>query len=131
MTYPVTLTEVWKGRLASRKEKMTEEQVVAWTAVPEKAPVVDQGGTEIGKVDSVLGDEDDDIFHGLAVNMKGMAGIVEVSADRVDRITTERVYTTVPPEEVDDLPPFKEDRWFDFEGVSRFLKKPKWDKEND
>lgn len=110
---------------------MNDERVVAWTAVPDKAPVVDRSGAEIGKVDAVLGDEDDDIFHGLAVNLKGLAGIVEVAANKVDRITTERVYTSLAPEQVDDLPPFKEDRWFDFEGVSRFLKRPKWGKEDE
>ena len=52
--------------------------------------------------------------------------MVEVPADKVDRITTERVYTQLAPDEAGDLPEYEESRWFDFRGVGRLLRKPKW-----
>ena len=106
---------------------MNDERTIAWLETPARAPVLDREGTEIGTTEAVLGDDEDDIFHGLAVNLKGItAGVVEVPADKVDRITTERVYTQLAPDEAGDLPEYEESRWFDFRGVGRLLRKPKW-----
>ena len=109
---------------------MADERVIAWLETPERAPVVDSEGNDIGVTEAVLGDDENGIFHGLAVNLKGLtSGTVEIPADRVDRITTERVYTSVGPGEVDDLPEYEENRWFDFKGVGRLLRRPRWEKD--
>lgn len=85
---------------------MTEEQV-AWTAMPDRATVVDSSGNDIGTAESVIGDEDEDIFHGIAVRLKQHGRLVEIAAARIERITTARVYTTVPPEDVGRLPDYR------------------------
>ena len=53
---------------------------VSWLLVERGWTVVDAGGTKIGKVDEVLGDEQTDIFHGLMVDGE------EVLAERVAEI---------------------------------------------
>ena len=99
-------------------------------AIPQNAPVVDDAGQEIGHVEAVLGDDEDGIFHGIALNLKGWGGHVELLADRVTRITTERVYTDLKPDEGKSLDELRTDRWFEFEGRSRFLKRVKWGKDD-
>jgi uncharacterized protein YrrD len=102
------------------------EKTVSWMAVPRRAPVVDRDGTELGHVEAVLGDDEDGIFHGLALNLKGWGGHVELPADRVQRITTERVYTDLVPDEAKSLEELEPDRWYEFEGTTRFFKRAKW-----
>lgn len=109
---------------------MTSEQQIAWLATPEHAPVLDAQGEEIGRVQLVLGDEDEALFHGLAVKLDGERGTFEVPGDKVDRITTERVYTTLTQPEIDALERYEESRWYDFEGLKGILRKrARWEED--
>ena len=83
-----------------------EEREIAWLAMPEKAPVLGRDGEEIGRAEGLLGDEGDDIFHGIVVKL-ARGGKVEVAADRIPKITTRRVYTDVAADELERLPEFK------------------------
>ena len=105
---------------------MAEEHAVSWMAIPRKAPVFDKAGSEVGHVDAVLGDEEDDIFHGVSLNLTGPAGDVELTAARITRITTAGVYTDLQEEEAKTLPKLNPDHWFEFEGVTRVLKRSRW-----
>jgi hypothetical protein len=82
-----------------------EEREVAWLAMPLKAPVVDEAGAEIGRTELLLGDEADDIFHGIVVRLNRSGQRVEVPADRIPKITTRRVYTDLAAHELESLPP--------------------------
>ncbi|HEY0492332.1 MAG TPA: hypothetical protein VGD57_02575 [Candidatus Dormibacteraeota bacterium] len=83
-----------------------EEREIAWLAMPEKAPVVGRDGEEIGRAAGLLGDEGDDIFHGIVVKLtRGRK--VEVAADRIPKITTRRVYTDLGVDELEQMPEFK------------------------
>ena len=109
---------------------MTDEKQVAWLVTPKDAPVMGSGGELLGEVRAVLGDDEDDIFHGLAMKPEEGGKLVEVPGARVERITTERVYTSLSQDEVGSLEPYEEDRWFDFEGLEGiFRKRAKWNKE--
>jgi len=70
--------------------------------MPEKAPVVGRDGEEIGRAEGLLGDLDDDIFHGIVVKL-ARGGKVEVAANRIPKITTRRVYTDLAMDELDEL----------------------------
>jgi hypothetical protein len=105
---------------------VSEERQLSWMAIPHHVHVFDAVGNHIGHVDAVLGDDEDDIFHGVALNLKGPAGAVEVSAERVQRITTRGVYTDLAEGEAKSLPRFERDRWFEYRGMTRFLKRVKW-----
>jgi hypothetical protein len=109
---------------------MEAERTVSWMAIHQNARVIDRDGTDIGHVEAVLGDEEDDIFHGLALNLKGWGGHVELPADRIQRITAERIYTDLGSDEGKSLEELETDRWLEFEGRSRFLKRAKWEKDD-
>ena len=109
---------------------MDSERAVSWMAIKPDARVLDGDGTDIGHVESVLGDDEEGIFHGLALNLKGWGGHVELLADRIQKITPETIYTDLTPDEGQSLPEFKPDRWFEFEGMGRFLKRAKWEKDD-
>ena len=84
-----------------------EEREVAWLAMPEKAPVMDQAGQEIGRAEELLGDKEDDIFHGIVLKLSRGGQRVEVRADRIPKITTHRVYTDLAEEELAELPEYR------------------------
>ena len=105
---------------------MSEEQV-AWTATPYRAPVLDSAGEEIGTTESLMGDEADDIFHGLAVKLKHGGRMVELTADHIQKITTEHVYTNLGRDQLDGLPDYKEEKWFHLGWGGLFQKHPRWE----
>ena len=83
------------------------EHEVAWLAMPEKAPVMDEAGEEIGRAEELLGDREEDIFHGIVVKLAKGGHKVEVRADRIPKITTLRVYTDLAADELDQLPEYR------------------------
>jgi hypothetical protein len=103
---------------------------VAWTATPYRAPVLDAEGHVIGTTESLLGDEGEDIFHGLAVKTAEQRGhrhqVVEIAAADVTKITATRVYTSLTPSAVAELPPYKEEKWFHLGWGGLFRKRPEW-----
>jgi hypothetical protein len=84
-----------------------EEREVAWLAMPEKAPVIDEAGDEIGRAEELLGDREDDIFHGIVVKLARGGHRVEVRANRIPKITTHRVYTDLAADELEQLPEYR------------------------
>jgi hypothetical protein len=89
------------------KQELDEEREVAWLAMPEKAPVMGESGEEIGRAEELLGDKEDDIFHGIVVRLARGGQKVEVRADRIPKITTCRVYTDLAPDELGQLPEYR------------------------
>jgi hypothetical protein len=84
-----------------------DESPVAWQAVPRHAPVFAADGSEIGTADSLLGDEDEDIFHGIVLRRGDNGEMVELPARRVQRMTTRRVVTDLAATDVVALPPYR------------------------
>ena len=84
-----------------------DETTVAWQATLHHAPVVDAGGEEIGTVAEVLGDESEDIFHGIALRRRHDGETVEIPAARIKRVTTGHVITDLSADEAGDLPPYE------------------------
>ena len=105
---------------------MEDERQVAWIATPYRAPVLDSDGNELGTTESLLGDEQSDIFHGLAVKLRSSGAVVEVEAAQVRKITTARVYTSVQPAQVEGLPRYREEHWFHLGWGGLFQKRPEW-----
>jgi hypothetical protein len=84
-----------------------EETVVAWKAVPKHALVVASDGTELGAVEEILGDEEEDIFHGVALKRAEDGELVEVPAGRITKMTMEHVVTDLTPDEAKALPAYR------------------------
>ena len=86
---------------------LDEEREVAWLAMPEKAPVIGESGEEIGRMEELLGDKEDDIFHGIILKLARGGHKLEVRADRIPKITTRRIYTDLATDGLDHLPPIR------------------------
>src|SRR5438105_14421298 len=82
-----------------------DETPVAWQAVPAHAPVVGADGSEIGIAESVLGDEEQDIFHGIVLRRSPHGEKVELPARRIKKMTSRRVITDLGTGDVGSLPP--------------------------
>jgi len=83
-----------------------DEAQVAWQVMPRHAPVVAWDGSQIGITEELLGDVDDDIFHGLVVR-RDDGEAVEISATRVKRMTAKHVVTDLEAHEAEHLPPYQ------------------------
>ena len=101
------------------------EEQIAWTAMPYRAPVLDAAGNRIGTAESLLGDEDDDIFHGIVVKLAD-GRHVEIAAGEIGPITRSAVHTKVEPSQVALLPDYREEKWFHIEWGGLFRKHPEW-----
>ena len=84
-----------------------EEREIAWLAMPERAPVFGRDGEEIGRAEGLLGDEGDDIFHGIVVKLARGGRKAEVPAARIPKITTRRVLTDLAEDELEGLPDYR------------------------
>lgn len=102
------------------------EQQVAWKAAPYRAPVLDRNGQQIGRTESLLGDEQADIFHGVAISGPHHRNLVVVPAAHVTRITTAHVETDLDAAQVAALDPYREEEWFHLGWGGLFRKRPEW-----
>jgi hypothetical protein len=80
---------------------------VSWLVVEKGWTVVAADGGEVGTVDKVVGDENLDIFDGLAVST-GRRHTVYVPAERVGTITAGQVRLAINADEAERLEPYTE-----------------------
>ena len=69
--------------------------------------MVDSAGEKVGTVDEVLGDQNSDIFDGLAVATGLVGRPVYVPAERVGEITEGRVQLELTSDAVERLEPYE------------------------
>jgi hypothetical protein len=105
------------------------EEAVAWIDMAYRAPVVDAAGNVIGTAESLLGDEAEDIFHGIVVKRASDGQLVEVASNLVSRITESQVVTSITPDAAQDLPRYREEKWFHLGWGGVFRKRPGWREE--
>jgi hypothetical protein len=105
-----------------------DETQVAWRAMPYRAPVVAADGSEVGTAESLLGDESEDIFHGIVIKPHGSGKHLEIPAARIQRITEKHVVTDLSETDVAALEPYREEQWFHLGWGGLFRKHPEWDK---
>src|SRR5579872_2435905 len=106
-----------------------EETPVSWLAVPYKCDVLNKTVDTIGTAESLLGDENADIFHGIVVKTAHGDRYLEVPATRIPRITTKAVYTDLAASEVDSLEPYTEQKWEHIGWGGLFRRHPMWTEE--
>jgi len=104
-----------------------DETTVAWTAMGYRAPVVATDGTNLGTAESLLGDEKEDIFHGIVLKSRSDGRLLEVPALNIKRITENHVVTDLAAKDVASLPAYKEERWYHLGWGGLFRKHPEWD----
>ncbi|TME02365.1 MAG: hypothetical protein E6I69_12935 [Chloroflexi bacterium] len=104
------------------------EAALAWPAMPYRAPVYAADTSEIGSAESLLGDEDADIFHGIVVKRREDRKLVEIPAVRIKKITAAGVLTDLGSDDVGALQPYREERWYHIGWGGLFRKHPEWDR---
>ena len=67
------------------------DQPIAWIALESGTPIVSSDGEELGRVNEVIADRQQDIFSGVTFSDGVLSGDRFVPADLIDRITTEKV----------------------------------------
>ena len=80
---------------------------VSWLVIERGWTVVAADGTEVGKVEEVVGDPEDDIFNGLAVSTSLLGAPKYVPAERVAEIAEGRVELDLSPEAAHELREYK------------------------
>jgi hypothetical protein len=104
-----------------------DETTVAWRVMPYRAPVMASDGSEIGTAESLLGDEEEDIFHGIVVKSRNGGKHFEIPAARIKKITEKHVVTDLTQDDVAALQPYREERWFHIGWGGLFRKHPEWE----
>jgi hypothetical protein len=107
---------------------LEDEPALAWTAMPYRSVVYVADGTDIGTAESLLGDEEEDIFHGIAVKRRSGGATVEIPAVRVKKITARGVVTDLDASDIAALHPYQEEKWFHLGWGGLFRKHPQWDR---
>jgi uncharacterized protein YrrD len=76
---------------------------VSWLVIEPGWKVVAADGSDVGRVEEVVGDEENDIFNGLAVNT-GMLGKPKVvPSENVAEIVEGEIRLDLPAEAIDSL----------------------------
>jgi hypothetical protein len=109
----------------------TPEQPVSWRAVPEDVAVRSADGANVGKVYDLLGSKEEDIFHGVVVELREGGRRVFVAADDVGLLTGTHVDVTLTAAEVESLPAHSEEHAFSLNWTGTLRKRPGWVEEKD
>jgi hypothetical protein len=91
--------------------------------------VLDRDGKRIGTAESLEGDVNKDIFHGIVVKLEGSRELRELLADHITGITTRAVHTDLAEGELETLPPYTEERVYHLDWGGLFRKHPEWKEE--
>ena len=67
------------------------EQPIAWRAVPQDVAAHTSDGESVGVVSDLLGSDQEDIFHGIVVDLGRLGHQVLVPADDVELMTESHV----------------------------------------
>ena len=107
-------------------DETEHETPLSWMAMPYRVPVLDRNGKRIGTAESLEGDVDKDIFHGIVVKLAGSRELRELLADRIERITNRALHTDLAEGEIESLPPYTEEQVYHLGWGGLFRKHPEW-----
>jgi hypothetical protein len=116
----------WKPKPAAASDP---DVPIAWRGVPENTPVRAEG-RQVGTDYDLLGSHDEDIFHGIVVQLHAKHRVF-VPADDVVLLTTAHVDVSLTVAEIDDLPEHLEERQFQLGMVGLLRKHVGWVREKD
>jgi len=106
------------------------DQPIAWRAVPEDT-AVRSDGRPVGTLYDLLGSDEEDIFHGIVVQLRSGSRRVFVPADDVILMTASHVDVSLSAGEIGALPEHTEERQFELGMVGHLRKRLGWVKEKD
>ena len=79
---------------------------IAWLALEEGTPIVARDGEEVGRVATVVADEQKDIFSGVTFKPGLLDGERFVPAAAIDRLTESAVHLNITSAEAGELGPY-------------------------
>ena len=82
---------------------MSEDAPIAWLALEEGTPIVASDGEEIGRVATVVADEQKDIFSGVTFKPGLLDGQRFVPAAAIDRLTRSAVHLNISASDAEKL----------------------------
>ncbi len=106
------------------------DQPIAWRAALEDIPVRSEG-KQVGTLFDLLGSHEEDIFHGIVVQLQQGSRRVFVPADDVDLIATGHVDVSLTAAELAALPDHTEESQFELGIVGTLRKRAGWIREKD
>ena len=87
---------------------MSNGDPVSWLMIEPGWKVVDAQGHDVGSVDEVAGDSNDDIFNGLSISMSLLGKPLYVPSEQVGTITEGRVHLKLTKDQIEHLGEFEE-----------------------
>lgn len=107
-----------------------ENQPVSWRSVVYGTPVVSSEGERVGQVREVLGDDAEDIFHGLRVAVVGGHRDVMIPADNVASLSSDEVCVDLTLATCDAFPTYNEEATYHLASVGWLRKHLGWRKDS-
>src|SRR5450759_3110080 len=112
------------------EDNSAADRPIAWRAVPEDT-AVRSDGQQVGTLYDLLGSDEEDIFHGIVVQLRSGSRRVFVPADDVILITASHVDVSLSAGEIAALPEHTEERQFELGMVGHLRKHLGWVEEKD
>lgn len=110
---------------------MSQNPPISWRSIVYETPVVTGDGERVGKVREVLGDDAEDIFHGLRVALDAGHREVMVPADAVTSLASDAVRLDLTRSAIDALPPYEEQATYHLASVGWLRKHLGWKKDSE
>ena len=107
------------------------DQPIAWRAIAPETPVRSSDGHDVGTVYDVLGSNEEDIFHGIVVQLGGSGPRVLVGVDDVDLMTASRVEVGFTDAQLHALPAHTDEHTFHLGVTGGFRKHTGWVEDKD
>jgi hypothetical protein len=85
-----------------------DEPQIAWRAIAEDTPVMSSEGEEAGRVTKIVGDNEADIWDGLAVSVDAIGPDRLLPAEKVTGIWPDRIEVSLTQAQIEELSPYEE-----------------------
>lgn len=85
---------------------MSSDTPIAWLALDEGTPILASDGEEVGRVTTVVADEQKDIFSGVTFKPGLLDGERFVPAAAIDRLTESAVHLSITAAQAAELEPY-------------------------
>ena len=109
---------------------MSEDQPHSWRSVVYGTPVISSDNQTVGAVHEMLGDDGEDIFHGIRVHLSPGKRDVMISADDVAALGAEAVRLDLAKADVNALPDYEEEATYHLASVGWLRKHLGWQRDS-
>ena len=109
---------------------MTNPTPISWRTIIYGTPVVSSDGQRVGEVHEVLGDDAEDIFHGLRVSLADARRDVMVAADDVEQLATNVITVSLSKAELDAAPAYQDEATYHLASVGWLRKHLGWQQDS-